>query len=561
MSNTIYNKKKYHYTYWIINNKEYKYYIGVRSCDIHPVKDLGFKYFSSSTDDGFMKDQKVNPQDYEYRVCSIFESRKLASLDEIEQHDVHDVGKNSRFYNKVKQKSTYWDPYGKTAVFDESGKIIHVDIDDPKFLSGKYKHVNNGKCMVRDKDGKIYSVKVNDPRVLSGELVSTIKGKVPVRDLSGHCFLVDVDDTRRKTGELRPAQEGLVNVYNEDGKIIKVSITDPKFISGEYVHFNKGLFAAKDKDGNSLGLVSTDDPRYKSGEIVGPTSKHSTYVNNSNEKLYLSTSDPRVLSGELTGINKNKVIVSIDSINRWIPKDDPRVISGELKYIFENTAFAIDVKTNEKLGRVRSDDPKWKTKEIVGMTTGYSSAVKGTCPAKNSITGESIGRVSIEDPRWETGEICHPSKGLRHKAKREVRDYKDNDGNIVFARFDDPRVLTGELHGRRYNTSNAVDVKTNEKLGMISKDDPRWKSGEIVTYSSLYTIAKDKDGNSLGCIAKTDPRWITGEIVSTSKNNASARDARTGMNLGRVSKDDPRWKTGEIISSNKGLKYKSAKVL
>ena len=49
-----------HYVYRITNIILKKYYYGVRSCRIEPKKDLGHKYFSSSTDKLFIQDQKRN---------------------------------------------------------------------------------------------------------------------------------------------------------------------------------------------------------------------------------------------------------------------------------------------------------------------------------------------------------------------------------------------------------------------------------------------------------------------------------------------------------------------
>lgn len=103
---------KYHYTYQITNTKLYKLYIGVRSSNIHPTKDIGIEYFSSSTDKAFIEDQKQNPQYYEYRVLGIFASRKLAVLNEIELHEIYDVGRNIKFYNKAKQKGIGFDAAG-----------------------------------------------------------------------------------------------------------------------------------------------------------------------------------------------------------------------------------------------------------------------------------------------------------------------------------------------------------------------------------------------------------------------------------------------------------------
>lgn len=96
-----------HYTYLISNIKENKHYIGSRTCKKNstPETDLGFKYFSSSTDEEFIQDQKVNPQDYTYQIINRFQLRKEAVWNEICLHKIFDVGVNPDFYNKVRQAS------------------------------------------------------------------------------------------------------------------------------------------------------------------------------------------------------------------------------------------------------------------------------------------------------------------------------------------------------------------------------------------------------------------------------------------------------------------------
>lgn len=96
------NTTKFHYVYRITNTKINKHYYGVRSSKVEPSKDLGFKYFSSSSDQEFIKDQRINPQDYKYVIVSIFNSREEAANLEIILHAKFDVGVNESFYNKAK---------------------------------------------------------------------------------------------------------------------------------------------------------------------------------------------------------------------------------------------------------------------------------------------------------------------------------------------------------------------------------------------------------------------------------------------------------------------------
>jgi hypothetical protein len=92
----------YHYVYRITNTVLNKHYYGVRSSKCIPSKDLGKKYFSTSHNKEFMVDQKENPQNYNYKVIRIFNTRKEAVLNEIRLHNIFNVGVNESFYNKGK---------------------------------------------------------------------------------------------------------------------------------------------------------------------------------------------------------------------------------------------------------------------------------------------------------------------------------------------------------------------------------------------------------------------------------------------------------------------------
>lgn len=109
-------EKLYHYTYIITNVVENKYYIGCRSSNVCPSKDLGIYYFSSSKDKDFIKDQKQNPQNYIYKIIATFTERRLCLALEIKLHAIHDVGVNPKFYNRVKQTNTKFDITGNKEI-------------------------------------------------------------------------------------------------------------------------------------------------------------------------------------------------------------------------------------------------------------------------------------------------------------------------------------------------------------------------------------------------------------------------------------------------------------
>jgi len=105
---------EYYYTYWITNIKTGQGYIGKRKSNRAPENDLSIKYFSSSSVKEFINDQKVNPNDYKYKILQTFDSPKELIDHEIELHEKYDVAKNPMFYNKAKQTSSGFDTTGTT---------------------------------------------------------------------------------------------------------------------------------------------------------------------------------------------------------------------------------------------------------------------------------------------------------------------------------------------------------------------------------------------------------------------------------------------------------------
>jgi group I intron endonuclease len=96
----------YNYVYRITNKILNKHYYGVRSSDIEPKLDLGKKYFSSSSDKEFRKEQKENKLNYKYKIVRICSTRDEANTLEIKLHEKFNVASNESFYNRAKHTST-----------------------------------------------------------------------------------------------------------------------------------------------------------------------------------------------------------------------------------------------------------------------------------------------------------------------------------------------------------------------------------------------------------------------------------------------------------------------
>lgn len=154
---------KYHYTYRITNIVEHKHYYGTRSSKVKPENDLGVKYFSSSKDIDFIKDQKKNPRNYKYKIIKISKTRKEAIELEIKLHNKFNVGVNESFYNRCKQTSSGWDTTGKgdlgQANFGEKNGMFgktHSDLSRKKIKEARRKQGSNvwnaGKKNIYNKD-------------------------------------------------------------------------------------------------------------------------------------------------------------------------------------------------------------------------------------------------------------------------------------------------------------------------------------------------------------------------------------------------------------------------
>ena len=116
-------KQVYHYVYRITNIVVGKHYYGKRSSNVVPALDIGIRYFSSSTDKAFIQDQKVNPQNYKYKIVSTHLDPISAVSKEVILHNKFDVGINPKFYNKVKQTSSKLDTTGFKASVETRAKL------------------------------------------------------------------------------------------------------------------------------------------------------------------------------------------------------------------------------------------------------------------------------------------------------------------------------------------------------------------------------------------------------------------------------------------------------
>jgi hypothetical protein len=227
MSNTIYSNKKStkknHYTYQIVELSTNKKYIGVRSSDIEPHLDIGHIYFSSSSDIKFIKRQKEFPNDYEYIVLSIHESREDANKEEMYLHEKYDVASSINFYNKANSGSINFNSVGMVVVRDKDGNTFQVSINDERYKSGDLVHIANGYVSVVDKEGNNIKVSINDPRYLSGDLVHNMVGKKLTNEHKQNISKASSGERNGFYGKTQSeyCKNSVSNIYEIDGIIYR----------------------------------------------------------------------------------------------------------------------------------------------------------------------------------------------------------------------------------------------------------------------------------------------------------------------------------------------------
>jgi hypothetical protein len=154
---------KFHYVYRITNTVTKKHYYGKRSSKHQPFSDLGTSYFSSSTIlvDGvkFKTHQKLNPQDYIYKVVAVLSSAKQALIYEMKIHSRLNVATHQSFHNKInssdKGPEFQTDSRKWMTLNDKSQRVDQLDVQtylDAGWMFGRgstqltkgKRHINNG---------------------------------------------------------------------------------------------------------------------------------------------------------------------------------------------------------------------------------------------------------------------------------------------------------------------------------------------------------------------------------------------------------------------------------
>lgn len=145
---------RYHYVYRITNIKENKHYYGSRSSVCLPKDDLGIKYFSSIASEKYkwlIEDQKINKNNYKYKILKVFNNNRNKIVYESYLHSKFDVKSNKHFYNLSNQTPTGFNTNGVNGdlhpLYGKPRDIL-TKLKISKALTGKYSketHPNFGK--------------------------------------------------------------------------------------------------------------------------------------------------------------------------------------------------------------------------------------------------------------------------------------------------------------------------------------------------------------------------------------------------------------------------------
>ena len=228
-------------------------------------------------------------------------------------------------------------------------------------------------------------------------------------------------------------------------------------------------------------------------------------------------------------------------------KDDPKYLSGELKGINTGKVCVQDKNNNKFL--VDVNNPKYLSGELISIAKNKINVF--------DITQNKYVQINISD-FYDN----RPNYILFSENKVVV---KDDNGHILQISKDDPRYLSGELRSIACDTVSVKDVNGN--MYRISKDDPRYLSGELKGVISGYKTYLDETGkirrgntntqtnlkfatyindkNNKIYTHSDDPRVLSGEYKLFFKDKVPVKD-RTG-NVIFVSKDDPRYLSGELV--------------
>lgn len=123
------------------------------------------------------------------------------------------------------------------------------------------------------------------------------------------------------------------------------------------------------------------------------------------------------------------------------------------------------------------------------------------------------------------GDKCHIFEIIELVDSR--KELKMRESEIVNEELlSDPLCMNLIKGGGGFNTTGLIPVKdSNGKTFSVSKNDPRYLSGELVGVTKDMITAKDEKGIHY-FIKKDDPRYLSGELVGVAKGRKVSDDTK-----------------------------------
>lgn len=406
-NNCIYQN---HYVYIIEHIKSKKYYIGARSTNLLPDDDLGKKYFSSSTNKEFIKDQKENNHHYKYTVLRNFNNRDDAILHEVRLHNEKQVHLDPNSYNMAKQTSAGFSTVGKFPARDKDGNMLHISVDDPRLESGELSHFTSGNIVVYDENDKRHIINENeyDPNVF----FKLKREHKKCKDDNGSIFSLHHANSRIKNGEVQIAK------YATDGSdTYMVFSDDPRILNGELQFIDKK---------KKIYVYDNDDKRHRIYEDdYDPNIFFKLELNYKKCKdkdgiiLILYNTNSKIKNGEVQVAQP-----STDGVDTYLVfPDDPRILNGKLKFIKKKKSKSMITvyDNNDKRHIINKDD--YDSKKFYRLPSHYKKCK------------DAEGNISIL--------VAHNKKIKNNEVQVAKLAIYGKDTYLVFP--DDPRILNGEL--------------------------------------------------------------------------------------------------------------------
>jgi IS1 family transposase len=484
------------YVYFIEHIHSGKYYIGSRSTNISPEDDLGKIYFSSSRDEQFMEDQKVNNSHYIYTVLKNFDNRYDANRYEMFLHDFFKVSSDPMAYNKAIHTSTGFSVTGRVSAKDTNGNTMQVSKDDTRLKNGELKGITADRIHVYDKNDKLHVVNRGDHRYDNFFRLDHAFKKC--KDNNGNIFALRYSNIRITNGEVIVAE-----LATDEKDTYLVFPDDPRIINGilKFVKrkAKKGKIHVYDNNDKRHLINNYEFDNKKFYRIPKDHKKCKTY---NDCILFLFHSSPKVKKGQV----KVAELATDGSDVYLVFPDDPRIINNTLKFIKKNKKKIWVYDDNDKLHLVDfiNDDDNG----FYRLDRGYKK-----CKDKN-------GNILI---------LWYNNAKIKNKEVQvaKLASYMD-DIYLVFE--DDPRILDGTLEFVKKKEKKIYVYDKNDKRHKVDKDDNIYENS--LKLPNNYKKCKDKDGKIL--IIRNDSTRIKNKKVIVAELATDGKDEYL------VFPDDPR---------------------